>query len=67
MSKTNPSDIKYYGEKYPNSPIFEEATIRIQDKVKSYYNENKNVIQNYREDKYEFIEIPLNIFIKEYL
>lgn len=67
MSKINPSDIKYYGEKYPNSPTFEEATIRIQDKVKLYYNENKKVIQKYKKSKCELIEIPLNMFIREYL
>lgn len=67
MSKTDISDIKYYGEKYPNSPTFEEATIRIQNKVSSYYNENKETINKYKKDKYELIEIPLNTFMKEYL
>ena len=67
MSEINPSDIKYYGKKYPDSPTFEEATARIQDKVKLYYNENKKLIQNYKENKYELIEIPLNKFVNQYL
>lgn len=67
MSKTTLSNIKYYGEKYPNSPTFEEATIKIQNKVGLYYNENKNIIQEYTKEKYEFIEIPLNTFVKKYL
>lgn len=67
MSKIKPKDIKYYGEKYPDSPTFEEATIKIQGKINAYYDANRKLIQKYSEDKYELIEIPLNKFIKEYL
>ena len=67
MSRINPNDIKYYGMKYPNSPTFKEATIRIQTKVKDYYEKNNKIIQKYKNEKYELIEIPLDIFIKDYL
>lgn len=67
MSRISPNDIKYYGKKYPNSPSFEEATIRIQNKVKNYYDKNNKIIQEYKNEEYELIEIPLEIFVKNYL
>ena len=67
MMQTKPSNIKYYGKKYHNSPSFDEATTRIQEKVNKYYIENKEKIQNYKKERYELIEIPLKEFVKEYL
>lgn len=67
MANIEPNDIKYYGKKYPNSPSFEEATIRIQNKVKDYYDKHNKIIQEYKNRKYELIEIPLDVFVKNYL
>lgn len=67
MSKTKVQNIKYYGVKYPGSPNFDVATERIQNKINKFYNENKEKIEKYNNDDYKLIEIPLNMFIKEYI
>lgn len=67
MSITKIEDIKYYGAKYPNSPSFEEATAKIQNKVKRYYEENKKLIERYKENQYDIVEIILDEFIKIYI
>jgi hypothetical protein len=64
MSKTQISDIRYYGAKYKNSPSFEEATSKIREKVKKYYEEHKKEIIFYNNGEYEIIEISLNDYIK---
>ena len=67
MSRTMPKDIKYYGVKYPNSPDFDEATKRIQEKVKQYYISHKEEIEKYKNNDYLLEYIPINDFVDEYL
>lgn len=57
MSITKIEDIKYYGTTYPNSPSFEDATARIQAKVKRYYEENRELIEKYNNNQYDMVEI----------
>ena len=63
MSTISPEQITYYGEKYPDSPPFDAATKRIQDKVKKYYEENKEIIDVYRRGSYKLKELSLNEFL----
>lgn len=63
MSTISPEQITYYGEKYPDSPPFDAATKRIQDKVKKYYEENKEIIDAYRSGSYKLKELSLNEFL----
>ncbi len=63
MSTISPEQITYYGEKYPDSPPFDAATKRIQDKVKKYYEENKEIIDVYRSGSYKLKELSLNEFL----
>ena len=63
MSTISPGQITYYGEKYPDSPPFDAATKRIQDKVKKYYEENKEIIDVYRRGSYKLKELSLNEFL----
>ena len=65
MSIVLPTEIKYYGVIYPNSPSFEEATKRIQNKVKRYYDYNKKTIHKFKMHHYEVVEIPLKTFLNE--
>lgn len=65
MSTVSPTQIKYYGVIYSNSPSFEEATKRIQNKVKRYYDYNRNVIDKFKMNHYEVEEIPLKTFLNE--
>lgn len=67
MSKINPEKIKYYGVKYDGSPNFDDATIRIQEKVKKYYVTHKEEIKKYKNKEYLLENIPINDFINEYL
>ena len=61
---TEPQDIKYYGVEYEGSPNFDEATTRIQDKVKKYYETHQKEIDEYKSSNYNLDEIPINIFMK---
>lgn len=63
MSTISPEQITYYGVKYPDSPPFDAATKRIQDKVKKYYEENKEIIDAYRSGSYKLKELSLNEFL----
>ena len=63
MSTISPEQSTYYGEKYPDSPPFDAATKRIQDKVKKYYEENKEIIDVYRSGSYKLKELSLNEFL----
>ena len=67
MGKINPKDINYYGKKYPNSPDFDVATKKIQEKVINYYKHNKNEIEKYKDKEYCLFEMDLNEFNKKYL
>lgn len=65
MSKVKPEQIKYYGTIYDGSPEFEEATKRIQNKVKLFYEDNMAEISKYFDEAYRFETIPLLDFINE--
>lgn len=67
MSKVKPEEIKYYGSNYYNSPNFDDATNRIQQKVKSYYIIHKKEIEKYNNEYYTLEYIPLNDFVIKYL
>ena len=66
MSKKQPQDIKYYGVKYEGSPNFDEATKRIQGKIKKYYEEHEQEINKFKNKKYDLEYIPIEIFMNEY-
>lgn len=67
MANTMPEQIKYYGVKYKESPNFEDATLRIQEKVKKYYISNKEEIEKYINNDYLLEYIPLTVFVNKYL
>ena len=67
MSKVKPEEIKYYGSNYYNSPNFDDATNRIQQKVKSYYIIHKKEIEKYNNEYYTLEYIPLNDFVIKYI
>ena len=67
MSKIKPEEIKYYGSSYDNSPNFDDATKRIQEKVKNYYVMHKKDIDKYSNEDYILEYIYIKDFIEEYL
>jgi len=67
MSKIKPEEIKYYGSPYDNSPNFDDATKRIQEKVKNYYIMHKKDIDKYSNEDYILEYINIKDFIEEYL
>lgn len=67
MANTTPEQIKYYGVKYKDSPNFDEATVRIQEKVKKYYISHKEEIQKYINNDYLLEYIPITDFLNKYL
>ena len=67
MSKIQPNQINYYGVNYIDSPKFEEATARIQEKVRNYYNKHQAEIGYYNNDDYTLNFVPLNDFIDQLL
>ena len=67
MANTIPEQIKYYGVKYKDSPNFDEATVRIQEKVKKYYISHKEEIQKYINNDYLLGYIPITDFLNKYL
>lgn len=67
MAKMAPEKIKYYRASYNESPDFDVATKRIQDKVKKYYTTHIKEIEKYKNDAYLLGYIPLADFVNRYL
>ncbi len=67
MSKTMPEVIKYYGVKYKESLNFDDATARIQEKMKKYYISHKEEIEKYKNNDYLLEYMPITDFVNEYL
>ena len=65
MASMRPEQIQYYGAKYNGSPDFKKATIRIQEKVKMYYEKHQAEIREYDTEEYQFVLCGLNDFVKE--
>lgn len=65
MAKVLPEQIKYYGTIYENSPDFDEATRRIQEKVKMYYRKHQSEINEYITGSYILDFVELKNFIRE--
>ena len=66
MSKTDPEDIKYYGVKYEGSPNFDAATQRIKGKIKNYYANHQEEINDFKKNNYQLNSIPLEEFMNDY-
>lgn len=62
MATIPPEQIYYYGVPYEGSPNFAEATNRIQEKVKQYYDEHKTEISEYKNHEYTLDVIALKDF-----
>lgn len=62
MAWVEPEQIQYYGSDYENSPNFDEATNRIQSKVRHYYAEHQREIERYKTLHYTFDTIPVKDF-----
>ncbi len=62
-----PEVIKYYGVKYKESLNFDDATARIQEKVKKYYISHKEEIEKYKNNDYLLEYMPITDFVNEYL
>lgn len=67
MAKIRPENIEYYGVNYEGSPSFTEATNRIQEKVKKYYEKHKTEICKYENQEYILDVIGINDFVHKYL
>lgn len=67
MAKIQPEQIKYYGAIYEGSPNFAEATDRIQEKVKRYYQDHQTEISEYGNCEYILDFINLEDFVNKYL
>ena len=67
MSKIKVGEIRYYGNTYDGSPSFNEATKRIQEKIRKYYNTHKEEIEKYKSDDYSLEYIPIREFVNKYL
>lgn len=67
MAKVQPEQIKYYGAGYEGSPDFAQATSRIQEKVKKYYQEHQKEINEYDNCDYLSDFIPLKDFVDSFL
>lgn len=67
MAKIQPEHIKYYGANYEGSPNFAEATNRIQEKVKRYYEEHQVEIREYDNQEYILDFIGINDFVDKFL
>lgn len=63
MAKIPPEQIEYYGASYEGSPNFEEATTRIQEKVKKYYEKHQSEISEYINCDYVLDFIKINDFV----
>lgn len=67
MAKIQPEQIKYYGAIYEGSPNFAEATDRIQEKVKRYYQDHQTEISEYGNCEYILDFINLEDFVNKHL
>lgn len=67
MATVRPEQIKYYGACYEGAPDFNEATKRIQEKVKSYYLQHQPEIDEYGSQKYILDSCTLNDFVNEFI
>ncbi len=67
MAKIQPEQIKYYGAIYEGSPNFIEATNRIQEKVKKYYEDHQMEIAKYGNCDYILDFIDLKDFVDKFL
>ncbi|MBP3360961.1 MAG: hypothetical protein J6N52_08925 [Clostridia bacterium] len=67
MAKIHAEQIKYYGASYKGSPDFAEATRRIQEKVKKYYQAHQAEINKYDNCGCTLDFISLNDFIDKFL
>lgn len=67
MAKIQPEQIKYYGAIYEGSPNFIEATNRIQEKVKKYYEDHQTEITKYGNCDYILDFIDLKDFVDKFL
>lgn len=67
MAKIQPEQIKYYGASYEGAPNFEEATKRIQEKVKKYYGEHQIEIRKYDNQEYMLDVVKINDFVSKLL
>lgn len=67
MAKIHPEQIQYYGASYEGAPNFEEATRRIQEKVKKYYEEHQIEIRKYDNQEYILDFIEINDYIRKFL
>lgn len=65
MSEVNVEKIRYYGANYDGSPDFEEATKRIQQKVKEYYDKHQMEILKYSDQEYVLDLMNIDDFIKD--
>jgi len=67
MAKIQPEQIKYYGTNYEGAPNFANATARIQEKVKKYYQKHQAEIKKYYNSGYELDFLGLNNFINNFI
>ena len=67
MAKIQSEQIKYYGAIYEGSPNYIEATNRIQEKVKKYYQDHQMEITEYESHKYILDFIDLKDFLEKFL
>jgi len=67
MATVQPEQILYYGAKYDGSPDFEKATNRIQEKVRTYYENHQTEIKEYDTEAYQFTLYGLDDFVKEFI
>ncbi len=67
MAKVPPEQIKYYGTSYEGAPTFAEATSRIRERVKKYYQCHQAEIQEYTNCSYTLDFIDLNDFVDQFL
>ena len=67
MATVQPEQILYYGAKYEGAPDFEEATTRIQEKVRRYYQKHQAEIRKYDTEVYQFALYGLGNLVKEFI
>ena len=67
MAKIQPEQIKYYVAICEGSPNYIEATNRIQEKVKKYYQDHQMEITEYESHKYILDFIDLKDFLEKFL
>lgn len=67
MSKIQPEQTNYYGASYKGSLDFAEATARIQEKVKKYYQEYLTEFIGFSSYNCILDSIPLKDFVHKFL